>query len=257
MFPAWLTDTVTPDLDRALHYTLLWGLEGVVLRAVGRHGDRVPYVNEAKLKRRLAEHEVPVVAVDPGLLEGRAEERSRWMNDLALLPDVLAFCERVGCPAVVVGALPGDAGAAAEPLQRAADAAAQRGIGLAVRNEPGGRATAGEVAALLDAVGRENAGACWDPATALEHGEESGTGLRTLGGRIGLVMVRDGEAAAQGWTPRPLGDGAVGWEALLRVLGEQGYGGPLCLDLHALESARDGLAEATTLIRLLRRARRG
>ncbi len=29
----WTTDTVTTDASRALHYTLLWGLEGVVLRA--------------------------------------------------------------------------------------------------------------------------------------------------------------------------------------------------------------------------------
>ena len=63
MLTAWLTDTVTSDLDRALHYTLLWGLEGVELRTVGGAEDRVPFVNEAKLKRRLSEHELPVVAI--------------------------------------------------------------------------------------------------------------------------------------------------------------------------------------------------
>ena len=53
MTPIWLTDTVTGDLDRALHYTSLWGLEGVELRTVGGPEDRVPFVNEAKLRRRL------------------------------------------------------------------------------------------------------------------------------------------------------------------------------------------------------------
>src|SRR5690606_13981037 len=120
MPPVWLTDTVTPDLDRALHYTLLWGLEGVVLRAVGIHDDREPHVNEAKLQRRLAEHDVPAVAVDPGLFEGPAGDRGAWMNDLALLPDVLAFCRRIGCGTVLVGALSGDEGLAVEALRRAA-----------------------------------------------------------------------------------------------------------------------------------------
>ena len=257
MLPAWLTDTVTPDLDRALHYTLLWGLEGVVLRTVGRRGDRVPHVNEAKLKRRLAEHDVAAAAVDPGLFEGRADERSAALNDLALLPDVLGFCERIGCRTVLVGGLPGEVGLAAETLGRAAEAAARRRIGLAVRNEIGGRETASEVAALLDAVGREDVGACWSPADGLEAGESAEGGLRALGGRIGAVVVRDGERTSGGWTPRPLGEGTVGWEAVLRGLAAEGYDGPLCLDLRDLGAAKEGLAEATTLIRMARRARRG
>ncbi len=75
MLPVWLPDTVTLDLDRALHYTLLWGLEGIVLRTVGGEADRVPHVNEARLKRRLSEHDLPAVAVDPGLFEQPAERR--------------------------------------------------------------------------------------------------------------------------------------------------------------------------------------
>lgn len=257
MLPAWITDTVTPDLDRALHYTLLWGLEGVVLRTVGRHGDRVPYVNEAKLKRRLAEHELPAVAVDPGLFERPAAERGAWMNDLALLPDVLGFCERIGCERVIVGALPGEEGPTAEGLGRAADSAARHGVRVAVRNEAGGRATAVEVAAVLDAAGRADVLACWSPADALEAAEPAVEGLRALGGRIGLVVVRDGAMTTAGWEPRPLGEGAVGWEDVLRALHAQGYDGPLCLDLRDLEAAKDGLAEATALIRLARQARRG
>lgn len=257
MLPAWLPDTVTPDLDRALHYTLLWGLEGVVLRTVGRRGDRVPHVNEAKLTRRLAEHDVAAVAVDPGLFEGRAEHRGAALNDLALLPDVLAFCERIGCRTVLVGGLPGEDGLAAETLRKAAEAAAKHRIGLAVRNEIGGRPTAAGVAALLGAVGRENVQACWSPADGLEAGEPAEDGLRRLAGRIGVVVVRDGEGGGEGWAPRPLGEGAVGWDGLLRALAAGGFNGPLCLDLSDLGAAKEGLGEATALIRMARRARRG
>ena len=69
MLPVWLTESVTPDLCRAVHYTLLWGLEGVVLRTVGRSGNRVPFVNERQLRTRLEEPEGQVVAVDPGLFD--------------------------------------------------------------------------------------------------------------------------------------------------------------------------------------------
>jgi len=264
MLPVWLTDTVTPDLDRALHYTLLWGLEGVVLRAVGSHDDRVPHVNEAKLKRRLAEHDVPAVAVDPGLFEGPAGDRGAWMNDLALLPDVLAFCRRIGCGTVLVGALSGDEGLAVEALRRAADAAARPGLQLAVQNTSdrsdeglADRATGQAVAALLDAVDRPNVRACWRPADALEAGEPALGGLEALGERIALVMVRDGARMAGGWAPRSLGEGEVGWEDVLRALHGAGYDGPLCLDLSDLAAAKDGLREATTLIGLIRKARRG
>lgn len=264
MLPVWLTDTVTPDLDRALHYTLLWGLEGVVLRSVGSHDDRVPHVNEAKLKRRLAEHEVPAVAVDPGLFEGPAEDRGTWMNDLVLLPDVLAFCRRIGCPTVLVGALPGDERLAADALRRAADAAARQGLQLAVQNGSGQgddglavRATGRAVAALLDAVGRPNVRACWRPADAIEAGEAAFDGIEALGDRVALVIVRDGVPTGGGWATRPLGEGAVGWEGVLRALGAGGYDGPLCLDLSDLAAAKDGLHEATALIRLIRQARRG
>lgn len=256
MIPVWLTDTVTPNLDRALHYTLLWGLDGLVLRTVGTREDRVPHVNEDKLRRRLAEHEVPAVAVDPGLFEQPAAERSGWMNDLLLLPEVATFCRRIGCPCVLVGALPGDDGIAAEVLRQAGAIAARHGVVLAVRNEVGGRAKGEEIAALLDAVGHERVRACWSPADALEAGEDAADGLRALGDQIALVMVRDGIVGPSGWEPQPFGEGAVGWEGVLRSLHARGYDGSLCLDLRDLAAAKDGLGEATALIRAARQARR-
>lgn len=256
MIPVWLTDTVTPNLDRALHYTLLWGLDGIVLRTVGTGGDRVPHVNEDKLRRRLAEHEVSAVAVDPGLFEQPVTERSVWLNDLAMLPEAAAFCRRIGCPCVLVGALPGDEEHAADVLRRAGAVAERYGIVLAVRNEVGGRATGAGVAALLGAVGHERVRACWSPADALEAGEAALDGLEALAGRVALVMVRDGTMEPSGWQPRSLGEGAVGWDGVLRGLHAQGYEGPLCLDLRDLGAAKDGLGEATAMIRAARQARR-
>jgi sugar phosphate isomerase/epimerase len=259
VLPVWLTDTVTSDLDRALHYTLLWGLEGVVLRTVGGPGDRVPHVNEARLKRRLREHEMPAVAVDPGLFEQPADRRGAWMNDLVLLDETVAFCERIGCRRVIVGGLPeGSAeGRAVEAFRRAGDRAARRGCIVAVRNETGGRATGRALAELLEAVGHPAIRACWSPADALEAGESAEEGVHALGAQVEMVLVRDGSLERGVWQPRPLGEGAVGWPRVWAELAALSFDGPACLDLSALDTAKEGLHEATALIRMLRAAQSG
>lgn len=245
MLASWLTDTFTPNLDRALHYTLLWGLEGVVLRTVGGPADRVPHVNEARLKRRLAEHDLPVVAIDPGLFEAGVEERGAWMNDLALLDEAVAFCERIGCPRVIVGGLPGEMGPAAEVMRRAGDSAARRGCALAVCNEAEGRVSARAVAELLAEVGHPAVRACWSPTDAEGAGESVAQGLDALAGRIELVMMHDRAGAVNAWP------------TVLRGLHASGFDGPLCLNISGADSATDGLRTATALIRAVREGRGG
>lgn len=266
MLPVWFTDSITSDLDRALHYTLLWGLEGVVLGTIGGPADRVPHVNEARLKRRLHEREMPAVAVDPGLFEQPADLRSAWMNDLVLLDETAAFCDRVGCRRIIVGGLPGteDEDSAVDALRQAGDRAARRGCLVVVRNgvsddgsKGGARVTGHDLAALLDAVDHPSVRACWSPADGLQAGEEAEVGFEALRSRIELVVVRDGQPAPSGWQPRSLGEGAVDWPGVLRDLHAIGFDGPLCLDLSDAEGARAGLHEATTLIRMARTAKRG
>ena len=244
MLPVWLTDTFTADLDRALHYTLLWGMEGIVLRTVGGVGDRVPHVNEARLKRRLAEHDLPVLAVDPGLFEMGVSSRGTWLNDLALLGEVAAFCNRIGCPRILVGALPGEVNAAAEVLQKAGAIAAKRGCVLAVQNETDGRSGAHALADLLAATDHPAVRACWSPAVSQSSGEPVKGGADALAGRIDMVMADDGPASAGRWLDA------------LRGLREGGFDGPVCLRLHDPGAASDGLRAATALIQAMRKTRR-
>lgn len=264
MQPVWLTDTLTPDLDRALGYTLLWGLEGIVLRSVGTQGDRVPHINEAKLRRRLAERDIDAAAVDPGLFEADAEARGAALNDLSLLAEVAAFCKRIGCRIVLVGGMPGNPARAAEILRQAGAVAQRHGLTLAVRNETGGavrnetggRSTGAELAALLDAADHPAVQAAWGPAAALQAGEAPDAGFAALGKRIAFVTVRDGRQGMSGWEAKHLGEGAVGWGEVLRALSEQDYAGPLSLDLRDLLVAKEGLREAMALIQMIRQARR-
>lgn len=257
MLPVWLTDTLTTDLDRALHYTLLWGLEGVELRTVGGVSERVPFVNEARLKRRLAEAELPVCAIVPGVFEGPVSDRVAWLNDLSALEETFAFCHRVGCPLVVVSAFAREAAAApstvAEALRRAGRAAERHRLKLAVLNEAGmAHATGTAVASLLEAVDHPSVGAAWHPAAALASGETPLAGLEVLGPRVLLVRATDGHPDGDTWVPQPLGQGAVGWREQLERLHALGFEGPISLEVHAHPRPKTGLHDAAWLIQTWR-----
>jgi sugar phosphate isomerase/epimerase len=253
MLPAWLTDTVTTDLDRAVHYTLLWGLEGVELRTVGGLSERVPFVNEARLKRRLAAAELPVCAIVPGVFEGPVSDRVAWLNDLAVLEETCTFCHRVGCPLVVVSAFAAEAvvdrSLVAEALRRAGRTAARHRLNLAVLNEAGmAHPTGAAVAALLAAVDHPAVGAAWHPAAAWQSGEVPRVGLETLGRRVLLVRAADGRREAGEWVPQPLGQGEIGWQEQLSLLHVAGFEGPVSLEVHILPRPKTGLHDAAWLI---------
>ena len=267
MIPTWLTDTVTSDLDRALHYTALWGLEGVELRTVGGVEDRVPFVNEAKLKRRLSEQHVPVCAVVPGLFEGSAKERATWLNEIALMEETLAFCRRIGCPRIVVSAFAAETGEATsgadvrddavEALQRAGAVAAKTDAKLAVLNEVGmAHATGSSLGKLLEAVDHPAVRAAWSPAEALRNGEDPAEGLEALGRRVELVRCSDGSTKGKGWQEAPLGEGDVRWAEHLRALHELGFSGPISLEVYMEPRPKQGLRSATRLIQMIRTAMR-
>jgi sugar phosphate isomerase/epimerase len=262
MNPCWLTDTVTSDLDRALHYTLLWGIDGVELRTVGGRADRVPYVNEEKLRRRLAEHAIPVAAVVPGLFTGAAKDRAVWLNEVTAFKETLDFCRRIGCARVVVSAFseagPDAADRAAEALRRAGAAASRQGLTLAVLNEVGMAYPTGAVLAdLLAAVDHPSVHAAWDPAAAVQAGEAPRAGLQALTGRIGLVRCYNVVRQNGRWEAAPLEDGVVDWPDQLRLLYASGFDGPISLEIHLQPAAKHGLRMATALIQMIRATQRG
>src|SRR5690625_5255870 len=120
MINSWDIDAVTTDIDRAIHYTLLWGLDGIDLLVLDE--SRVPDVNEARLLRRLDEYEIDVTSMHPGYLEGSVHDRANWLIERAMLPDALRFCDRIGCKRILVGSFAAGQPApmAVEPMRRAA-----------------------------------------------------------------------------------------------------------------------------------------
>ncbi len=250
MMTAWTTDTATSDAARAVRLTLLWGLDGVVLRTVG--GGRVPEITEGPLRRRLDEAEVPVLAIDPGLFEGRAASRAGWLDDLDALDAVAAFCTRFGCGVVRLGALAADPDTAhaAGALHQAGDRAARHGLRLAIRNEAGTAVATGRALAdLLRAADHPALGADWRPADALEHGEAPAQGLAALAeaGQVPIcVSVVDALRGGEG----------MDWNEHLRALSAAGAEGPLVIDRLPHPARTAGLATATALVQAARTAGR-
>lgn len=259
MLPVWLSDTVTTDVSRALHYTGLWGLEGVELRRVG-HGVVPDVPNERMLRDRLAAEEMAVAAVEPGLFEGAATDRAATFGDLARLDDALAFARRLACPVVVANGFAPDGfdlAAAADALRRAGDKAGAAGVRVAVLHGPDAAVrTAADLARLLDAVAHDAVGAAWHPALALMVGEDPADGLAALGARVRHVRVRDGAVDDLGvWTDALVGEGAVGWDAQVAALKRFGYDGALSLEVHPVDDLllpKVGLRSGTAVARLAR-----
>ena len=256
MTTAWTTDAATADAARAVRLTLLWGLDGVVLRTVG--GGRVPSITEGPLRRRLEEAELPVLALDPGLFEGSARARAVWLNELDALGELAPFCARFGCETVRVGALAADddTDGAAQALRQAGERAGRLGLRLAVRNQAGTAvATGAALAALLGEAGHPALAPDWRPADALESGEAPADGLAALveAGHVPVcVSVRDQRAGR----PAVVGEGTLGWDAHLAALADIGFDGPLVIDAIPDPARTLGLASATALIQFARRAQR-
>jgi sugar phosphate isomerase/epimerase len=259
MLPCLLTDSVTLDLDRAVHYTLLWGLEGVDLRTVGGPSSRVPFVNEARLGRRLMEADLPLAAVDPGMFEGDVADRSDWLNELASFDETLSFCRRLGCTRILVSAFRegGDPDSVAGVLRRAGHRAREAGIQICVMNQTGTVARNGEdLARIVDAAGGSSVVAAWDPAEAAAAGEDPKAGVEALKGRIGLVRCCNGVETGNGWEARSIDTGSIDWLDQIRRLARARFSGPISLVVVGEQRARRGLHEATALIGWIRAAQR-
>lgn len=261
MTPIWYPDSVTTDLSRGIHYTLLWGLEGVVLRFIGGAEHRVPFVNEEKLKRRLHEAELPIVAVDPGLFEGSYSNKASWMNERMILEDVAAFCQRVNAPAIVVGALGGDDEyklvEVADALQNAGDVATRHGVKLVVFNDAESVCATGiALSELLKQVNHPSIEAYWRPCEDLKRGEAVVVGLEafvTNGVKLGLVEAANGHNQSGDWIDTSLEDGEIDWSSLIHRLHNSGYSGPIALKVTEQPAAKAGLSDASTLISAIRK----
>lgn len=261
MIPVWLTDTVTSNLNRALHYTQLWGLHGMELRTVGGPDDRIPFVNERQIREQLEGTELLLGSVVPSMFEGSVSDRAAWLNDLIEFEDTLKLCTRVECPRVTISPFAGESDVptdtVVEALRRAGEKAEAEGVLVAVRNGPETACPTGAaLAEVLTQVGHPYVRAAWNPAGALRAGEPPIDGLTALSGLVTLVRCSDGYVTEDGyWEDVTLGKGAVGWREQFELLHARDFRGPVSLEIYVEPRPEEGLRSATTLIRMLRDVR--
>lgn len=263
MTPIFLTDTVTPDLERGLHYAMLWGMEGVALRMMGH--ERLPNTNEAKLRYHIEQTEMPMMAFSPGLFEGDVLENVLWMEDLMRLEDALHFAEKFDRPIMMTSGFarperpedrPKCLDRAVDVLRKAGDRAAKRQITLAVQNEIEGLCPTGAaLAELLTAVNHPNIRAGWSPYDAFMAGELPEEGAYAIAPHAALVLARDGLFQKNKWQETVIGEGHLGWPAQIRILKAGGFSGFVCLEMYLAPKGKMGLRTSTVLIHLLQQTR--
>ena len=134
-------------------------------------------------------------------------------------------------------------------LNEAADLLAGRGVGLGLET---GQESAGELSALLDALGRDDVGVNFDPANMLLYGSGDPTeALKALRPRVVQVHVKDAKASREpgvAWGEEVVvGTGEVDWPAFFDALGD--YGGALPIEREAGDSRVEDVRAAADFIR--------
>lgn len=237
-----LSDEISLDPTTACEITADWGLQHLEFRLWMQH--RAPRgMSEADMSqvRRVADDfgiDFPSISPglfklcldDPAYADHTGDFQSRCF-DLAealgssiivLFPPLCASYEEwTAWPEYVVN-----------DLRTAAENAAQRGLKLALENEPACYGGSGQtLASLLAAINHPNMYANWDPGnhTHATH-EDFRAGYEALKPYYLHTHVKDYTTA--GSVAIPPGQGNVDWPGQLRALQNDGYEGLLVLETH-------------------------
>lgn len=124
-----------------------------------------------------------------------------------------------------------------EPVRRAVDHAARHDLALAIENH--GDVTAAGLDELITRVGRPNLGVTLDTVNLIRLGDDMVEGTRLLAPRVLVVQMKDylpTDDVNQPGGPvcTALGAGVAPLEAVLQVLADAGFDGPVCVEIASL-----------------------
>lgn len=159
---------------------------------------------------------------------------------LATLRRQLDHCARLGVRTLVDMGCPelGHGDRYLRLMAAAAPYAATHGVTIAVKPHGGLTRTAADTLSVVERIGHDSFGACWDPGNLVHYGgEPPERGLADLAPHIEAVGARDHpprsrRRVAAGGMPPPItpGDGIVDFVALYRTLAEHGFTGPSAVE---------------------------
>jgi sugar phosphate isomerase/epimerase len=248
-----VSDELRIEQKDALPLIAEWGLTNVELR--GMPGGRLPDGDVEQVAQLVKTHGMTVTGLSPGCFKCEPDAKA-IEKDLDRLRRTLPLCQTFNCDTIIafsVKARPGQppsgtrhpADFVVEGLREAGRIAAEKGVRIALENEPGFTAVGARSAAILiDRIGMENVGANWDPGNAWPWDVEIASGPRILGERIFNVHVkdtarRDGERVFD-----VAGRGSVGWKQQVDQFGEMGYDGAIVVETHfepGVEKSRENV----------------
>ena len=111
-----------------------------------------------------------------------------------------------------------------------AEEARRHGVGVILENHPQGLlCDAASIDRFLARESREDVRVTYDVANAFAIGENPVEGLRRLAPRLGVVHVSDSPIGQ--WRHDPVGSGAIDFAAIGACLAEQGFEGPIALEV--------------------------
>lgn len=234
----WQPEPVTRDLDRMVHYAGLWGVDGIELRTIGKHAQRVPDVNEAPLRKRIDDEELDIMLSATDIFSGHVQDIAAWMNDLLRFSDILAFNRRLGVRTSLVESMDGEGAIPVEPYRRLVDLAVTAGQTVLVPDsEEDDRVTS--LVATVDHPGfRRTVTRALDPGAW--EGDANDVGLVRC--RCVVQDLVDQDTVQQSWN------------VFLGAMKAQGFSGDVLFEFSGADAGKNGLRLATAFIRAARTA---
>lgn len=249
-----MTDEVSRTLAEALELAEAWGLTRFELREGGQARFPAFTLDEVAALEAARARGARITAVSPGLLKGPLGDEAKLRRELDdTLPRSVELAVRLGCPLLIVfgferadGETERDRAAVLRAFERAAEAAAEAGLRVAVENEPHFWADRPpDVAALIEELGHPAFGANWDPANQHWGGHRpTYDDFQTIRPYLFNLHVKDyyPDDPAAPW--RPVGQGVTPWSDLLAWAHAETRLAHVTLETHCLplaESSRQSL----------------
>ncbi len=223
-----VTDEIALDLDTALKHADAWGISLFEIRCLT--SGRIPDVSSTELRQLRAmvkSDGKTITALSPGVFKHPLAQGGKLEEELReTLPRTMDLALDLACPLVIVfgfkreeGESPDSRKKAIDLFRRASEAASQRGLRIAVENEPGFWCDSGSnTAGIIKDVGSAALGANWDPCNG--YGTEETPfpdGYENIKHAIINVHVKDTKKGSL-IECVAVGEGAIDWKGQMRAL---------------------------------------
>lgn len=240
-----ITDEISQDLDEVLTVARAFGLEGIEIRSIwDTRVDLLSAEQTHRLKAAADSAGLAIAAVAPPFYKCDVDASAERREHLDILRRTIDVAHRLDTRLIRTFTFwkkhPLDVvwdrlvEAYAEPL----DLARAEGVTLAVENEYACHVGTGrELGRFLDALGRPEAAALWDPCNAFFDGASEPPfpdGYLAARDRLVHVHLKDAQRDPGAAKPRltPLGEGDVGIAGQLNALIADGFAGFVSLETH-------------------------